>query len=171
MLVTAQPFFVAQTDRFPNSVLPVLRYQGLAPAATPQLDNWFAERLTANNWLGIWRNGIYTYDHYHSTSHEVLCVYAGWVELQLGGDTGPLLTLHAGDVVVLPAGVAHCNQLASHDLGVLGAYPGGRSWDLLKGLPGERPAADERIRQVPLPDSDPFFGPGGALVALWSSRA
>jgi uncharacterized protein YjlB len=34
-----------------------------------------------------------------------------------------VLTVKAGDVVVVPAGVAHCNQGQSSDLLIVGAYP------------------------------------------------
>ena len=45
--------------------------------------------------------------------------------------------------------------------------PGGRDWDLLRGLPGERPRADRNIAAVPLPDNDPIAGPGGPLKQIW----
>jgi hypothetical protein len=49
---------------------------------------------------------------------------------------------------------------SSLDFSVVGAYPGGRSWDLLRGRPGERPRADRNIGAVPLPDNDPIGRPG-----------
>jgi len=49
----------------------------------------------------------------------------------------------AGGVIVIPAGVAHQNVGSSGDFGVVGAYPDGRDWDLLRGQPGERPQADK----------------------------
>ena len=49
---------------------------------------------------------------------------------------------------------------SSLDFSVIGAYPGGRNWDLLRGLPGERPRADRNIAAVPLPDNDPIRWPG-----------
>ena len=165
--IQPQSYCFADDGQFPNSYLPVLLYRAQTPTGESRLDDWFEERLVANNWLGIWRNGILPYPHYHSTSHEVLCIYAGWVAVLLGGPGGSVLTLQAGDVVVLPAGVAHQNQRASADLAVLGGYPEGRSWDLLTGKVGERPAADHRINELPLPANDPLFGPDGPLVTLW----
>ncbi|ELR19809.1 uncharacterized protein ACA1_133110 [Acanthamoeba castellanii str. Neff] len=35
------------------------------------------------------------------------------------------------------------------------------------GKPGERPASDERIRALPLPDEDPLFGASGPLLTCW----
>jgi uncharacterized protein YjlB len=77
--------------------------------------------------------------------------------------------VHAGDVIVIPAGVAHQNIGASDDFGVVGAYPGGREWDLLRGLPGERPKADENIAALPLPKNDPIYDTKGPLRRIWKS--
>src|SRR6266576_6502425 len=70
---------------------------------------------------------------------KLLGVYSGAATLRLGGEHGKNIEVHAGDLIVIPAGVAHQNVGASNDFGVVGAYPGGRPWDLLRGLPGERP--------------------------------
>jgi uncharacterized protein YjlB len=129
----------------------------------------FETLFTRNGWTGSWRNGLYTFDHYHSTAHEVLGVSGGIVRIQLGGERGPIIDLGAGDVVVIPAGVAHKNVGASADFRVVGAYPIGTAPDLLFGKPGERPAADDNIRNVArlaLP-ADPVEGAAGALAELW----
>ena len=75
-----------------------------------------------------------------------------------------------GDVVVIPAGVGHKRTESSLDFSVIGAYPGLRVWDLLRGLPGERPRADRNIAAVPLPDNDPIAGPGGPLKQIWEAQ-
>jgi len=165
--IQPQLFFLADDGQFPNSRLPVLLYRSITPPHNERLDKWLEAKLTANNWLGVWRNGILSYHHYHSTSHEVLCIYAGWVEVLLGGSSGQSVRLQVGDVVVIPAGVAHNNVRASADVAVLGAYPEGRTWDLLIGEPDERPAADLRISQLPLPTHDPLYGLAGPLVNVW----
>lgn len=72
-------------------------------------------------------------------------------------------------MIVIPAGVAHQNIGASDDFGVVGAYPGGSDWDLLRGLPGERPKADRNIATLPTPDNDPIFGAEGPLRRIWKS--
>jgi uncharacterized protein YjlB len=71
-------------------------------------------------------------------------------------------------VLVLPAGTGHCNAGSSNDLLVIGAYAGGRGWDLLRGDPTEHDKATANIRAVPLPSGDPVGGADGPLLALWT---
>ena len=49
---------------------------------------------------------------------------------------------------------------------MVGAYPGGRRWDLLRGLPGERPRADRNIAEC-YAATDPVYGTDGPLVKIW----
>jgi uncharacterized protein YjlB len=79
-----------------------------------------------------------------------------------------VLSVSAGDVVVIPAGVAHKNLGASRDFRVVGAYPLGQRWDMCYGEPGERPRADENIARVALPGADPVYGTTGPLIEHWS---
>jgi uncharacterized protein YjlB len=152
---------------FPNSPLPLLFYrQALAPDKEDPA-SIFEQRFAENDWTNSWRNGVYSFPHYHSTSHEVLGVYSGAAKLRLGGEHGKNVEVHAGDVIVIPAGVAHQNIRAGDDFGVVGAYPGGRQWDLLRSLPGERPKADENIAALPIPDNDPIYGAKGPLRQIW----
>ena len=65
------------------------------------------------------------------------------------------MTVAAGDVVVIPAGVGHKAIEASPDLGIVGAYPSGTGQDLCRGAPGERPRCLEAIARVAVPDSGP----------------
>jgi uncharacterized protein YjlB len=125
------------------------------------------ETFAMNGWGRSWRNGLYDVHHYHSSAHEVLGLYSGWVEAQLGGPGGKIVTVHAGDVIIIPAGVSHKNIEQSHDFRVVGAYPAGQIPDMKFGKEGERPGADELIRKVPLPHSDPVFGKTGPLMELW----
>ncbi len=151
----------------PNSRLPLLVYisavklSGTDPAAL------FEEIFQTNDWSGTWRNGIYTYHHYHSTTHEVLGVFKGSATVQFGGEHGVKQKLNAGDVIVIPAGVAHKNLGASSDFGVVGGYPGGVEWDMNYGRPEERPAADQNIARVMFPKADPLFGANGPLLKYW----
>ena len=121
----------------------------------------------SNDWRAAWRYGVYPFPHYHSTAHEVLGVYRGHALIRLGHTVGISAHVEAGDVIVIPAGVGHQNLGSSPDFHVVGGYPIGQPADLLRGNPGERPAADDRILAVPLPKADPVEGVSGPLVKLW----
>jgi uncharacterized protein YjlB len=152
---------------FPNSPLPLLFYHQAITTQPKELASIFEERFAENDWTKSWRNGVYYFPHYHSTSHEVLGVYSGRATLRVGGERGTDVEVGAGDVIVIPAGVAHQNISASDDFGVVGAYPNGRDWDLLRGLRGERPKADHNIAALPAPENDPIYGAEGPLRRIW----
>ena len=152
---------------FPNSPLPLLFYWHAIATNAKDPASVFEKCFAKNDWTNSWRDGVYSFPHYHSTSHEVLGVYSGAATLRLGGEHGKNLDVHAGDVIVIPAGVAHQNLAASDDFGVVGAYPEGRDWDLLRGLPGERPKADRNIAALPMPDNDPVYGAKGPSRRIW----
>ena len=153
------------TAAFPNSRLPALIYEGVL--AGENMASRFEALFEQNGWTGSWRNGLYRTHHYHSTAHEVLGVYRGSVKVRLGGPDGPVIELRAGDVAVIPAGVAHKNESQSDDFAVVGAYPTGTSADLQYGKEGERPRTDGNIAAVPLPAADPTTGKSGAVTRLW----
>ena len=158
---------LADDGKIPNSRLPLLIYRRAFevsrrdPAAV--IERTFAEQ----SWDGTWRNGIYSYHHYHSTAHEVLGCYRGSAKVQFGGESGIVEELSAGDVVIIPAGVGHKNLGASVDFAVVGAYPRGQDYDMNYGKPSERPRADENIAREPLPQTDPIFGEDGPLLKHW----
>src|SRR5438093_5666036 len=84
--LVAEPNVLAQQlqddGTFPNSRLPLLIYREavLMPEHDPAAV--FEQLFAANGWVGFWRNGIYSYHHYHSTAHEVLGVYSGSAKVQ-----------------------------------------------------------------------------------------
>lgn len=147
--------------------MPLLVYKNTFEA-NDALADAMEETFTANNWKNSWRNGVYPYHHYHSITHEVVGVYKGNAQLQMGGENGEIIDVEAGDVLVIPAGVGHKKISASDDFAVVGAYPGGKDYDLMTGEEGERPAADKRIAQVPLPETDPVQGTEGGVTKLWT---
>lgn len=153
----------------PNSPLPVLVYHDAlgADAVAAAYEDLFA----GHGWLGAWRDGIFPFHHFHSTSHEVLGIAGGSANVMLGGPRGRTFELGPGDVVVLPAGTGHRNLDSSADLLVVGAYPNGMRWDLRRGDPAEHDEVLANIARVPLPDQDPVGEAGGALVELWRGRA
>ena len=150
-------FYFKDDGKIPNNKLPLLLYRNVFSERNDEGASWLEERFAKNNWTNSWRNGVYPFHHYHSTSHEVLGIYSGTALLHLGGEQGQKIEVNAGDIIVIPAGVGHKNP-GSNNLDVVGAYPDGRSWDLNRGLDGERPQADKNIAALPIPLTDPFQG-------------
>jgi uncharacterized protein YjlB len=149
----------------PNSSLPLLVYRDAGPADAAGIERMFA----ANQWPPAWRDGVHPFHHFHSTAHEALGVARGEASVLFGGPNGKVLTVRAGDVVVIPAGVAHCNQSQSDDLLIVGAYPDNASRpDLRRGKPDEHDAAKQAVAQVPLPQADPVNGVDGFLRRSWA---
>jgi uncharacterized protein YjlB len=160
-------FHFKDDGKIPNNKLPLLLYKkGYTPSGNNDGSS-LLKVFAKNNWTNSWDNGIYTFHHYHSTTHEVLGIYAGSAILQLGGEQGKKVNVEAGDIIIIPAGVGHKNLKASSDFGVVGAYPDGRDWDLLKGELGERPKADQNIAALPIPDFDPLHGKTEGLRKIW----
>jgi uncharacterized protein YjlB len=168
-IVEPEQFVFKDDGTYPNSKMPLLVYRQAVKAGEKDPAAIFEQHFAENDWTNSWRDGVYPFAHYHSTSHEVLGIYRGNAKLRLGGKSGKEFEVRTGDVIVIPAGVAHQNLGSSSDFGVVGAYPEGRDWDLLKGNPGERPKADQNIAALPPPNNDPLYGARGPLKQLWKS--
>ena len=153
-----QQIHLTDDGTFPNSPLPLL-----FPA------KHVTDLFESHNWSNSWDDGIFEYHHYHSITHEVLGIYSGETTVQLGGEHGEKIKIQKGDVLVIPAGVAHKNLGKENDIGCVGAYPDGRDYDMNYGKPGERPGTDHNIHHVPLPKTDPVYGEGG-LMHIWDEQ-
>ena len=162
---------LADDGTFPNNeYLPLLAYKGALRLSEQDPAAAVESLFAAHGWGGSWRNGVYSYHHYHSTAHEVLGVYSGTATIQLGGPHGVVLKVARGDVILIPAGVAHKNLGSSADFRVVGAYPQGQRPDMNYGRAGERPGADERIASVPRPQADPGYGRDGPIDEQWPAE-
>jgi len=158
--------------RLPNSRLAVSLYRGAIEPDAADPASAFERCFARNRWTNSWRDGVYTFHHYHSTSHEVLGVACGEAVLRLGGRKGRDFEVGAGDVIVLPAGTGHKRISASDDFLIVGAYPDGRDWDLIKAYRESAAVHDQalaRIAAVPLPRLDPVTGEDGPLARLWTT--
>ncbi|KAF4945014.1 hypothetical protein FGADI_12273 [Fusarium gaditjirri] len=213
-MAEVKQYHLLPTDLIPNSPRPLLHYKNVLAKGgnSSQCDPaevW--ELFTKNGWDVQW---IFRYpntqlSHFHSEAHECMAVLSGTATIRFGvGDTsedlqentygsaweegGIVLEAEAGDVFVIPAGVAHKThntkpaaefKLLSPGVGhgieaddpkkalseikldgytMMGAYNGGE-WDFVKS------GGDYgKSWMVPKPKRDPVFGEAeDGLVKTW----
>ncbi|HEY0055141.1 MAG TPA: cupin domain-containing protein [Pedobacter sp.] len=156
---------------FPNNqIYPLLVYKGavhLLPGDEPES---ILNLFESNNWTNGWKDGICDYDHYHSLTHEALAVFSGTADVHLGGPSGVTLQLTRGDLIIIPAGVAHRSMNASTDFLCVGAYPEGKHYDMRYGKQEEWNEAIENIKNVAIPQTDPVYGSNGGLLEFWHTE-
>ncbi|MBB3425703.1 uncharacterized protein YjlB [Rhizobium sp. BK312] len=146
-----------------NRRFPVIVYRRVLDG--PDRARAFERLFRTNGWGGLWRNGVYSFHHFHSTAHEILGIAAGQARLMIGGPAGKEIAVQAGDALLLPAGTGHCRLEASNDLLVIGGYPPGQEADLCR----EMPTAEQQamIDELGIPARDPLKGEAGGLRSLW----
>lgn len=153
-------------DFFPgNSRFPLLIYKNAFDLLHDSNDA--LALLHQNDWTQAWIDGVYDFHHYHSNTHEVLVIISGECEVQFGGDKGKTYVVTFGDVVILPAGVAHKSLRMSEDFQCIGAYPFDVGTDMNEGSFDEYAKAIESIQRVGVPKKDPVFGDKGFLFDYW----
>lgn len=158
-------------DLVPNNRLPLLVYRdAVRGGGVDAIISLFRENGWSNNWFNP---GVYTYPHFHSTTHECLGCAQGSIKLSLSvGDTGwSEVELFAGDIIVLPAGISHEDLGHSDDNMMCGGYPDGRDWDNIQPSNMDRRAyvaASKRIMSLPIPTQDPATG---GPMTLWQKAA
>ncbi len=155
---------------FPNSALFILIYKKALLLPDENAATIVEEVFKKNNWTNTWQNGIFDYHHYHSITHEALGVYEGSTTVQLGGLNGMIFEIEKGDIIIIPAGVAHKNLSPEKNFKSVGAYPEGKDYDIKRGDPEDRPETEKNIKEVPLPDTDPVYGNSGPLINNWELR-
>jgi uncharacterized protein YjlB len=165
----ANTFRFADDGIIPNHpVWPLIHYRSpVAFPATADPAAIFEDLFQHNDWRRSWRDGIYSYVHYHSRTHEVLGLARGRVKVRFGGNRGRICYGKAGDVFILPAGTGHQCLEASDDLLVVGAYPPSGIYDECTSSEDHEKAV-KTISKVKRPTKDPVFGPNGPLRRLWS---
>lgn len=114
-----------------------------------------------------WRYTMYSASHFHSTSHEVLGIAHGKARLCFGHEENERrveAVLTKGDVVVMPAGVAH-RLLEDLEGGfeMVGCYSTGSSWDMCYGKKGEEEKV-KGIARLGWFGRDPVYGDEGPVL-------
>lgn len=113
-----------------------------------------------------WRYTMYPVTHFHSNTHEVLCVSNGRAKLCFGGEENdgrvePVV--EKGDVMIVPAGVAHRLLDDQGGFEMVGSYPPGKPWDMCYGMEGEEHKVDG-IKALRWFSKDPIFGDQGPCL-------
>ncbi|ORY24789.1 RmlC-like cupin domain-containing protein [Naematelia encephala] len=156
---------------FPNTSLqhhPLLIYHGCFPSSVTASS--VEAHLTSTGVVApAWRFPMYRQHHYHSTTHEVLVVTSGAARLCFGGGGNPGKVeqqVDQGDVMVVPAGVAHAMIEDHGGFQMVGSYPvGGEQWDMCTGEEGEKGEAWKRIQKLRWFDRDPVYGDQGPTIS------
>jgi uncharacterized protein YjlB len=167
-LRTPETYLVKADGPWPGSPLPLLVYRDAVPGTDRA--RVFERSFDSHDWGNTWRDGIYDFHHFHSTAHEVLGIAVGTVNVRFGGERGLLASLSAGDAVVIPAGVAHCNEGGSLDLLVVGGNARSAGPDLRRGDPAEREFVERNLASLATPVTDPISGAEGPLPEIWVQR-
>ncbi|KAJ6443900.1 cupin domain-containing protein [Purpureocillium lavendulum] len=158
-------------NMIPNTSIqnrPLLIYHGAFPSTTsPSAVESHLSRV------GVvepqWRFTMYDTTHFHSNTHEVLCVTHGRARLCFGGEENPGRVepvVEAGDVMVVPAGVGHrlLEDMGPRGFQMVGSYPvGAPSWDMCYGRDGEEAKLDG-IRKLGWLERDPIYGDEGPVL-------
>ena len=114
-----------------------------------------------------WRYTMYSASHFHSTTHEVLCVYAGEAKLCFGGEDNPKRVepmVERGDVLVVPAGTAHrLMKDLEGGFSMVGSYPKGKSFDMCYGKADEEEKV-KGIEKLGWFERDPIYGEEGPVL-------
>ena len=150
---------------FPNSELPVVVYKQVYKDVD---SSEVIAKMKSRDWHEFWRAGLYDFQHYHSAAHEVLACYRGSAKVQFGGPKGKIVDVEEGDVVFIPAGVAHKKVESTFAFTVVGGYPKGQYVDMKYGKEKELERALKTIANISLPLQDPVFSKAGKLGDLWS---
>src|ERR1700741_870035 len=141
-------YYIKDNGIFPGSALPVLLYKRFLHIPIFCAASHVEKLFRQNDWGNSWRNGIYTYHHYHSNTHEAFAAIRGQTVLLIGGENGKLIKFEKGDVMIIPAGVAHKNLGKEKNVWCVGAYPEGKDFDMNYGEEGERPGTDQNISNI-----------------------
>ena len=81
-------YLLKDDGQFPNSIYPVLLYKQALRLHFLFKGVFVKNFFKKHHWTNNWRDGVYTFHHYHSNTHEVMAVIQGSTRLKLGGENG-----------------------------------------------------------------------------------
>ncbi|CAO2653917.1 Nn.00g106500.m01.CDS01 [Neocucurbitaria sp. VM-36] len=174
MVYQPETYFLKPNEYAPNNELPVLVYRDCLPL--PLSEEKTKTFLESHAWVrkGTW--GHIDVRHFHPNTHECYGIFQGSSTLLLGcgiSDTsgGQEVEVQAGDVIVLPAGTAHCNLQSTKEFTYVGVYPEGAPHyrNELGKNEIDHDALRNEINSVAKPSQDPVNGVSGPLIELWST--
>ena len=151
---------------FPNSpARPLLIYHNVFPSpSAPSIESHLRKTGVVEP---QWRYPMYRQHHYHSTTHEVLAIASGSARVCFGGSQNPHRVeteVKKGDVIVVPAGVAHGLLDSQGVFEMVGSYPvGGEQWDHCTGNE-ELAEVKKRIDKLRWFERDPVYGDQGPVL-------
>jgi uncharacterized protein YjlB len=165
-----EAFVLEPHDWVPNNRrLPVVIYRRALTPEGGDLAAAFEILFKRNTWPAQWRNGIFDFHHFHATAHEVLGVSGGSAQVIVGGPGGKVVTISAGDALLLPAGTGHCLQSFERQFQVVAGYPEGQQWDIRR--EALSPQELQAMNALPFPALDPIDGKHGPVVEQWLRAA
>lgn len=146
---------------------PILHYHGAFVSANASaIESHLNEMKVVTP---AWRYTMYSTTHFHSTSHELLCIASGAAKCCFGGEDNPERyepLLKTGDVILVPAGVGHrLLEEVERPFQMVGCYPPGLQWDMCYGKEGEEDKV-QAIEDLAWFQKDPVYGEDGPAVQL-----
>ncbi|KAI0101165.1 hypothetical protein F4814DRAFT_453087 [Daldinia grandis] len=143
--------FIPAHGLIPNTSIqnkPLLHYHEAFPPSTLTASA-IESHLTS---VGIvdpqWRFTMYSTTHFHSTTHELLCVSSGNAKLCFGGEDNP--------------GKVEKEDLTG-EFEMVGSYLKGYNWDMCYGKKGEE-VKIRGIQNLPWFEKDPIYGSKGPVL-------
>ncbi|KAI0144354.1 hypothetical protein GGR57DRAFT_482327 [Xylariaceae sp. FL1272] len=114
-MVLVKKYQLPSTPLIPNSPQPLLHYPGVFRYDDAAIVTKAHDRFSGYGWEVQWifRYGPTQPSHFHSRAHECMAVLSGNATIRFGvadadeQNGGLEVEAHAGDVFVIPAGVAH----------------------------------------------------------------
>ena len=157
---------VKSNDTFPNSHFPVLLYKRVLDVPAFFAASKIEKHFIANGWTGIVSAPVLAKHAYHSNAHKVLAAIKGQAMILIGGENGKHVKFEKGDVLIIPAGVAHKNLSKESDIVCVTAYYGN---DKVETLYGDEAKHD--LPDMPVPAADPFYGENeNGLLHAWKDK-